>query len=335
VAIPAFCTENCWTTEAVLKAALRAGERCGIAEPPVAIGFTASYPARSNLGNYLACGDLPVGLRAALADLRALVSPGSPYARCRVLPHLDHGQPDADRWILEDHVDDFAMVMFDAGALPLEQNIERTADYVRRFSDRVVIEGAVAELKEARAETDAFPLTPPEVAARFLAETGCDLIVPNVGTEHRAAEEGEARYHGEHAARVGAEAGPNLVLHGTSSMERGELARVPRDGFVKVNIWTIMEATGGRWLADYVLENLDRMLDEGRLRDLVASGVLGHEVLSDGADDAPAAEIGPDIERLALAGIRRGWVEEVTGMLEHFFDAFGYERLPARQVPLA
>ncbi len=317
VALPAFCTENSWTSEAVLRAAVEAGRRHGLPEPPVAVGFTASYPGRSNLGNYTACGDLRVGFRAAMADLRALCALGGPYGRCRVLPHLDHGQPGGDRWLLEEHVDQFAIVMFDAGALAMEENARRTADYVRRFGERVVIEGAVAELKEAGA-AEQVALTTPQQAERFLEETGCDLIVPNVGTEHRAAEEGRISYHGERARRIAAAVGPRLVLHGTSSMGRDDLAAVPGDGFVKVNVWTAIERTGGAWLAERVLRGAGRMMERGRLEGLARGGLAGEAAL-EGA--------GPHLDHFALGPIRRGWVAEVAKMLADYFDAFGYERL--------
>jgi fructose-bisphosphate aldolase class II len=317
VALPAFCTENSWTTEAVLRAAVEAGRRHSLPDPPVAVGFTASYPGRSNLGNYTACGDLPVGFRAAMADLRALSALGGPYGRCRVLPHLDHGQPDRDRWLLEEHADEFAIVMFDAGALPMEQNMRRTADYVRRFGRRVVIEGAVAELKEA-GTAEEVALTTPEQAERFLAETGCDLIVPNVGTEHRAAEEGRISYHGERGREIAAAVGPRLVLHGTSSMARDDLAAVPGDGFVKVNVWTAIERTGGAWLAERVLRGAGSMMDRPRLAELARAGL---------ASEAALEGEGPELEHFALGPMRLGWVEEVAQMLAGYFDAFGYERL--------
>ncbi len=96
-AIPCFCTENAWTTEAVLEAATEAGRRFGIKAPPAFIAFTASYPGRRNLGGYWACGDLRMGFEGALGDLKVLTGPDGPYSACRAFPHLDHGQPDEDR----------------------------------------------------------------------------------------------------------------------------------------------------------------------------------------------------------------------------------------------
>ncbi len=321
-AIPCFCTENAWTTEAVLEAATDAGGRFGIKAPPVCIAFTASYPGRRNLGGYWACGDLRMGFEGALGDLKVLTGPDSPYAACRVFPHLDHGQPDEDAWLLEGRVDDLAMVMFDASALPFEENIERTAAYVARFRDRVVIEGAVDELRAAGEGEHAFPLTTVAQAARFLRETGCDLIVPNVGTEHRAAQAGRAVYRAERAREIARAVGPNMVLHGTSCLGESDLSGLPRDGFVKVNVWTIVEKTGARLTADYVLRNLGRLVERSYVEELVEAGVLNAAITS------PAREpIGPDMDYFPLVNLRRHWVRGVAAKLVRYYEMLGYERL--------
>jgi len=332
VAVPCFCTENSWTTEAVLEATRAAGRRFGLPEPPVVIAFTAGYPGRSNLANYWVCGDRQLGLLGLLGDLKVLMSPGGPYASCRVFPQLDHGQPDADRWLLEDRLDEFAVMMFDASAMPLEQNMARTADYVERFSDRTVVEGAVDELKEASEAGEAFPLTTPEQAERFLRQTGCDLIVPNVGTEHRAADVGKAEYHPERARQIADVVGPNLVLHGTSCMDQADLGSLPGDGFVKVNIWTGIERTGGRQIAEHALQNVGNLLGLDRVEQLVDEGVLGAEITSpERVREMFGGEIGPDLAHFPLIHLRRRWVREVAAMLAGYFEVFGYERLGSGQ----
>ncbi len=328
VAVPCFCTENAWTTEAVLAAALEVGRRLGIAQPPVALGFTAAYPDRSNLRNYWTCGDQRLGLRGLLGDLNALMSPGSPYASCRVLPQLDHGQPDEDGWIFQEHLDELAIVMFDGSALPLEDNVRLTADFVSRFSDRIVVEGAVDELKAAADPGESFPLTTPEQAQRFLEETGCDLIVPNVGTEHRAAQAGKAEYKRDRACEIAAAVGPKLVLHGTSCMGGADLSSLPHDGFVKVNVWTIVEKTGGQQIVEHALDNVGKMLERAEVEKLVADGTLGRDLISpDYVEARFGGSIGPHLDYFPLINLRRRWVREVAVVMEHYFDMFGYERL--------
>ena len=222
----------------------------------------------------------------------------------------------------------FALVMFDASHYPLEENMRRTADYVARYGDQVVIEGAVDELKEARQGGEAFAMTTPEEAARYLEVTGCDLIVPNVGTEHRAAQAGRAEYRRERARQISEAVGPNLVLHGTSCMGEADLSSVPLDGFVKVNVWTIIETTGARAVADYVLQNVGRLLDRGRVEELVRQGVLGAQVTSAGyVAEKFGGKIGPDLDYFPLSNLQRAWVGKVSGVLERYFEMFGYARL--------
>ncbi len=323
-ALPCFCTESAWTTEAVLLAASGVGRRLGVEAPPVSISYCAGYHGRRNLSKYWFCADPALGRLGVLADLAALLDPASPYAACRVLPGLDHGQPEDDAWLLEEHADEFAIVMFDGGELPFEENIDRTADYVARFGDRVVVEGAVAALKEARDDVGAYDLTTPEAASRFVNETGCDLVVPNVGTEHRASEAGVARYEAESARAIARAVGRRLVLHGTSCVPRADLRELPDHGFVKVNVWTAIERTGADLTADYVLRNLPRLVGREQAERLANDGLM----------PAPAAAVvadgewpGPDLDYFPLANLRDHWVRGVAAALEPYFSLLGYGRL--------
>jgi fructose-bisphosphate aldolase class II len=263
-----------------------------------------------------------------MGDLSVLMDEEGPYAACRVFPMLDHGQPEGDRWLLEEDLDSFAMVMFDASEWPFEENLARTADYVARFGERVVVEGAVAELKEARDAGKAFPMTTPGQAERFLRETGCDLIVPNVGTEHRAAEVGEAAYHPERAREIAAAVGPNLVLHGTSCMGEADLSGVPHDGFVKVNVWTIIEKTGAEQLAEFALREVGNLVERERAERWVKAGLLPSEALSpERVERDFGGYVGPDLDYFPLINLRDRWVQAVADVLERYFAMFGYERL--------
>ena len=133
--------------------------------------------------------------------------------------------------------------MFDASALPFDENIRRTAEYVARYNDLVTIEGAVDEIVSAGGQPQ-NSLCTVDRAERFVRETGVDLIVPNVGTEHRATYE-EAKYHGDLARAISQSVGKILCLHGTSSLGTEDVARLNGDGIVKVNIWTRLALVGG------------------------------------------------------------------------------------------
>ena len=179
--------------EAVLQAVHDVGVETGTPNLPITMAFTSAYPGRSQTENYTTLKDRVLGAMMCLDDIEALAGPHSPFRDLRVMVHLDHGQPEEDATLLEEHVDRFSCVMFDASALPFEENIARTAAYVERFRDRVTIEGAVDEIVDASG-THKNELCTVERAQRFVEETGVDLIVPNLGTEHRSTAE-QAHYH--------------------------------------------------------------------------------------------------------------------------------------------
>jgi len=328
VALACFCTENSWTTEAILQSAAIAAERMGLKAAPVSVAFTASYPQRSHLRNYWAGGELALGFRSVMTDIRTLAGEGGPYEASMALPHLDHGQPDGDRGLLEEHADEFAMVMFDGGGLPFDVNIERTAAYVERFRDRVVIEGALLELKESSQGGAAPELSTPAQAQRFLDATGCDLIVPNVGTEHRAAAAGMARYDRRRARQISRAVGSRLVLHGTSSLSSSEVASLAEDGFIKVNVWTAIERVGSDSIVRYALENLGHILRRDQMDELAESGLIGPEMVSEDYVRARfGGEIAPRLTHFPLYEFRKRWVDAVVSLLLPYFEAFGYRRL--------
>ncbi|MGD2176159.1 MAG: hypothetical protein PVJ27_12200, partial [Candidatus Brocadiaceae bacterium] len=68
VALPCFCSENPWTTEAVLEASVAAGRRFGLAHPPVSLSFCASYHARQHLSNYWFRDAQRPGFRGLMGD---------------------------------------------------------------------------------------------------------------------------------------------------------------------------------------------------------------------------------------------------------------------------
>ena len=170
----------------------------------------------------------------------------------RIMPHLDHGMPDVDRTLLHDFADQFATSMHDCSHLPFEQNVRRTAEYVAAVKGKTLVEGAVDEISEVGASGEE-QLTTVEQAQRFLSETGCAFIVPNLGTEHRATG-GEVKYYANRAKEISAAVGKILVLHGTSSLGQGALQNLSDDGIVKVNIWTRLATSGGKAIARHGIE---------------------------------------------------------------------------------
>jgi len=90
----------------------------------------------------------------------------------------------------------FDAVLFDAGKLSLEENIQKTkevVDWVRANKPKVLVEGELGFIGASSVLLDKLPegaaireedLTSPEQVERFVRETGVDLVAPAVGNIH-------------------------------------------------------------------------------------------------------------------------------------------------------
>ncbi|WP_405018817.1 class II fructose-bisphosphate aldolase [Kitasatospora sp. NBC_00070] len=155
-----------------------------------------------------------------------------------------------------DHVEDFDLLrasaaagfssaMYDASALPHDENVKRTAeaaDWAHRHGLHLE-----AELGRVGGKDGEPPLSPhapgartdPAEAARYVAETGVDALAVAVGSSHAMTTRTALLDH-ELIRRL-AEAVPvPLVLHGSSGVADEELSAGIAAGLVKVNIGTAL-----------------------------------------------------------------------------------------------
>jgi fructose-bisphosphate aldolase class II len=263
-ALPVFCAEDRETLEAILASALKMSEETGVKNLPIIPAWTCRYPGRGQMTLMTACGDPVLGTKMMFSDLELFMGENSPYRHLRVLPHLDHAFPWLDGDILNDFADQFASVMFDASEKPFEENMRLTAEYVERMKGKVVIEGAVDEIYESGGEGEKNEATTVAQAQEFLSKTGVDIIVPNVGTEHRATAD-QVNYRSERAREISNAVGKIMCLHGTSSVKPQDLSSLPADGFVKINVYTTLAVHGGQALAREVMDNLENIIDKPKL----------------------------------------------------------------------
>lgn len=271
--IPTFNTENLTTTEAILTAALDCSRKLGKPDLPVTIGITNQYSHRSQSVYYTHTRQWDTGLKLFLADLNVLTSPGAPFEKLNVMIHLDHTQWDSDSPLLEWDMKLFSMLMYDASALPFEENIKKTAEFVERRGKEIVIEGACDEIVDATGD-ERSDLTTPHQALRYLTSTGADFIVANLGTEHRASA-ADLKYHGELAREISKLTGTKLVLHGTSSVGNDQVKNLFNDGIAKVNIWTILERNSTPVLFEDMVRNAAKVTGTARADYLISKGLLG------------------------------------------------------------
>ncbi len=87
-------------------------------------------------------------------------------------------------------------ILFDGGTLPLEENIRQTkkvVQYVKSKNKNIIVEGELGNIGSGSTIRKELPkgaainlsdLTKPEEAARFVKETGVDMLAPAVGNIH-------------------------------------------------------------------------------------------------------------------------------------------------------
>jgi len=261
-----FCTASYWNTEAILLAAKRFGEKHTIRRPIVSVATTFNYPYMPQCQRVTYSGDARTGFISLMEHLNVLAgSEDAPYGNIVVLPHLDHADPKLDEWALTEGVKYLATVMFDAQKYPAEENLRMTTEYVRRYGDRVMIEGIVEQLSvEGRAEgalkhgADAGAKDDyVERAIEFMERTGVDFLVADLGTEQQSARVGEARYmKGRAQALTDALGTARLVLHGTSCLAPEQMTGLADDGIIRVNTWTRIVREAGQFAAEELLATI-------------------------------------------------------------------------------
>lgn len=285
--IPCFCTENLTTSEAVLSAAQEFAEANGHMKIPVTLAITVQYRQRPQACNYTHTRRWDLGLKLFRADAEALAGPGSPFPNVDLLLHLDHVQHDLDAELLGRDLSGYSSIMYDASALPLDENIAKTAAFVDARRSKILIEGACDEIFDAGGNVH-NPLTTPENAARYLNGTGADLLVANLGTEHRAVSQ-VARYYDDAARKIKERIGPKIVLHGLSSASLDQVRNLYRDGVCKVNIWTMLERDSAPALLRSMVENAPKIAGRDVVDGLIGRGYLGYSVYGDAAAASAAS----------------------------------------------
>ena len=277
--IPCICCENLTTIEAILQAVKEFGEKIGINNLPITIAITNCYAHRSQSINYTFTHNWEVGINLFIEDLKVLTSSYSPYKDLRVMLHLDHIQHDVDTDLLNWDMKQFSSIMFDASTLSFSQNIKATRKFVEQQTRNIVIEGACDEIIDSGSGGN--ELTTPEKAEKYILETGCDFIVANLGTEHRA-NASELKYNGDLARRIKTKIGTKIVLHGASSVGAEQITKLFDDGVCKVNIWTIMERDSTNKLFEQMITNASKIIGTKKVIDLQNMGLLGKNVGIDG-----------------------------------------------------
>ena len=267
--IPCICSENLTTTEAILTAASEFAKEKGYERIPITLAITNQYDHRIQSVFYTSTRRWDIGLKLFRSDLEIV---SQVFPNVDVLIHLDHAQHDTDAEMLESDLSMYSSVMYDASTLPMEENIAKTKAYVQRKGHELLIEGACDEIVDATGEARC-EITDADKCERYMKETGVDVVVANLGTEHRASGQ-DLHYYSDAAKAIKAKIGPRICLHGTSSVSNDQIAKLFDDGICKVNIWTALERDASPALTEWIVKNAakcggpkveQKLIDEGYL----------------------------------------------------------------------
>lgn len=252
ISMPCFCAENTFTMEGILAGAANVAKESG-RDVAIYVAATGNYHGRQQLKNYTSLDDIEQGFLAFHDDLSRMTENCKAFENVHVVASLDHGQPEIDDYLFEEGKDFWGCVMYDCSTRPLDENRAMTAEFVKKNRDHYIIEGCVDEIVESG--DGGMKLTDPDEAERYLEETGVDLMVANLGTEHRATV-AEIKYHSDIAKKIYDNVGFKIVLHGTSSLSHEDLSLLRYDGIAKVNIWTVLETKTSQDMFIELLKNV-------------------------------------------------------------------------------
>ncbi|MEK7555429.1 MAG: class II fructose-bisphosphate aldolase [Patescibacteria group bacterium] len=145
----------------------------------------------------------------------------------------------------------FDAVLFDGGKLPFEENIKKTKEvvnYVKSVNPDILVEGELGYLGGSSVILKEIPkdasineedLTKPEQAARFVQETGVDLLAPAVGNLHGMFKDRpNPDLNIERIKAVRKAAGVPLVLHGGSGIRDEDFLAAIEAGISTIHINT-------------------------------------------------------------------------------------------------
>jgi len=163
-------------------------------------------------------------------------------AAARVALHLDHA---TEAGLVGDALNSpFSSIMYDAGALPYDDNVARTRAVAARAHEAGL--WVEAELGYVGGKPDAprsahadGVRTDPDEAVAFVAATGVDALAVAVGSRH-AMHERTARLDVDLIATLRARLTVPLVLHGSSGVPDELLRAAVAAGMTKINIGTAL-----------------------------------------------------------------------------------------------
>jgi fructose-bisphosphate aldolase class II len=178
----------------------------------------------------------------------------------------------------------FDSVVFDASALPFEENVTRTKQAVtelKAIQPYIVVEGELGFIGSSSSIHDKIPdgmspMTTPEEASEFVQRTGVDVLAPAVGTMHgmlKSMVAGETKKHVDPAriAAIKRATRKPLTLHGGSGTDDQGFLNAIEAGITIVHINTELRVAWRRGFEVALAKEADEVVPYKLLPDVVES----------------------------------------------------------------
>ena len=172
-------------------------------------------------------------------------------AKVPVCVFLDHGETIS---YVKHAVDlGFTGVMYDASLKPYAENVAGTKDVVAYAHDRgVQVEAEIGSMatREGGADgTGAAVYTDPELAKKFVSETGIDALAASFGTAHGIYKV-KPKLDFDRIRRIRELTGVPLVMHGGSGVSPEDYRTAIGCGIRKINYYSYMARAGKNAVAE-------------------------------------------------------------------------------------
>jgi fructose-bisphosphate aldolase class II len=191
-----------------------------------------------------------VAYHGALEPIAAACLALARSAAAPVAVHLDHAErPELVRAAADLGI---GSVMFDASALPYQENVRATADVAAWCHGRGVwVEAELGEVGGKDGVHSPHARTNPVEAAEYVAATGVDALAVAVGSSHAMLTR-DAVLDLALIADIRNAVGVPLVLHGSSGVPDRVLAAAVGAGMTKINIATQLNKVFTGAVRDYL-----------------------------------------------------------------------------------
>lgn len=170
--------------------------------------------------------------------------------------HLDHG---ADMEMAEKCIKaGFTSIMYDGSSLPEKENIHNTREIVKMAESKgIPVEGEVGQVLLADDVNDYENLdylTDPEMAVRFVEQTGVSSVAVAIGNVHRMMRK-EAHIDFKRICDIRKAVSIPLVVHGSSGISDEDVRKAVCCGINKINVATEFNkefvSICGKYIQDY------------------------------------------------------------------------------------